>query len=153
MAQSVRTHLQDQETLVVQVYSLGFKQSRHFSKGAGPIVDSVFGRIVSISCTGDDDLRVRNELECISSGLTNETEADQTPSLGSIPSNLAYKINNLPEPDLHPTKVQIFEPCRIVDEFRQFALSHLACSIAKDKEHGVDGVGFTGTVGTDDGGE
>ncbi len=64
--------MQDQETLVVQVYPLGFEQSRHFSKGAGPIVDSVFGRIVSISCTGDDDLRVRNELECISSGLTNE---------------------------------------------------------------------------------
>ena len=63
-------------------------------------------------------------------------------------TKVSYLVDDLLEPDFHRTAVQIFAPFRVVNQFAQFALSHLACTVSEYKQHGIDGVGLPGTVGS-----
>lgn len=63
----------------------------------------------------------------------------------------AYFIDDFLEPDLDRTAVQVFASFGIVDQLAQLPLPHLAGSITKDKQHGVDGIGLARTIGSHDG--
>ena len=62
-----------------------------------------------------------------------------------------YLINNLSEPDFDGAALQPLLSCRVVNEFRQFALSHLARSVSKDKQQCVDCITLSTSIRTDNG--
>jgi hypothetical protein len=53
-----------------------------------------------------------------------------------------YGIHDLSEPHFDRARVDMLMPSRVMDQFRQLSLPHLACSVSEDEEEGVDGVGL-----------
>jgi hypothetical protein len=64
-----------------------------------------------------------------------------------------YQINDLTKVNFDGAEIKIFVVCRIVDELREFALTHFRCPVAKYKQEGVNRVGLSGAVRSDDGRE
>lgn len=61
-----------------------------------------------------------------------------------------YRVHDFSEPHFDGARVDMFMSGRMMDQFRELPLPHLACSVTEDEKERVDGVGFPGTVGTDD---
>ena len=60
-----------------------------------------------------------------------------------------YQINNLPEVDLHTALLEVRIPVRVVDELRQFPLTHLRGSIPENEKEGINCVRLSRPVRSD----
>ena len=64
--------------------------------------------------------------------------------------NATHQVNDLSEVHFHGTLIKIGEIRGVMDELGEFALSHLGGTITEDKEEGINGVGLSRTVRTND---
>lgn len=63
----------------------------------------------------------------------------------------AYEVDDLFEPNFDLAVTEVRKCFRVVDEFTELALAHLARSVAKDEKESVDRVRFPASVGANDG--
>ena len=71
----VRTYLQDQEPVMIQIYTTTFKESLNFLVITLPAVNSIFATIILVRSPSNHELRVRNNFKRIRTRLYNDKQS------------------------------------------------------------------------------